>query len=342
MGMFAHGVFGASRRVRVVAAVFAVAVGAVLTFLIWHNLAAPGRTLQAEAQKPRGDSAGSTLAANADANKDSDGDGLKDWEEAIWQTDPQNPDTDGDGTPDGKEVAGGRDPLKKGPNDKLPQPAESVPAGAEPSTDNLTYNLTKNVLDSGVLGAIDENGNLTSTDFLKNISLPKTIDPVTLLQPSIPISAKDLVLAPQNDPGAVKQYFNSLYAVYARYVIPHQKRGDLIILADALQTGDYTKLTELDSLIKAIELTVRDIEKIPTPPDCREFAVRELGYLLETKRAMEIFRNTPNDPLASALIVKPRTELFLEMARFHQETKAALDAKGIVFSNTEGGYAYFQ
>ncbi len=55
-------------------------------------------------------------------DKDSDNDGLKDWEESLWGTNPNNPDTDGDGTPDGQEVKQGRNPLlasKNGKNDKL-------------------------------------------------------------------------------------------------------------------------------------------------------------------------------------------------------------------------------
>ncbi|MEH2565037.1 hypothetical protein [Bradyrhizobium sp. AZCC 2289] len=45
-------------------------------------------------------------AAKADANVDSDGDGLTDVEERALGTDPNNPDTDGDGLPDGWEVHG--------------------------------------------------------------------------------------------------------------------------------------------------------------------------------------------------------------------------------------------
>ncbi len=51
---------------------------------------------------------------------DSDGDGLMDWEELLWGTDPFNPDTDGDGTSDYDEIRMGRDPLKPGPDDFLP------------------------------------------------------------------------------------------------------------------------------------------------------------------------------------------------------------------------------
>ena len=41
----------------------------------------------------------------ADANLDTDGDGLKDWQEILFKLDPANPDTDGDGILDGNEEA---------------------------------------------------------------------------------------------------------------------------------------------------------------------------------------------------------------------------------------------
>ena len=50
---------------------------------------------------------------------DTDGDGLKDWEEALWKTGVNNVDTDGDGTSDGDEVTVGRDPTIAGPNDEI-------------------------------------------------------------------------------------------------------------------------------------------------------------------------------------------------------------------------------
>ncbi len=38
------------------------------------------------------------------AEIDTDNDGLFDWEEALWNTDPKNPDTDANGVPDGRQV----------------------------------------------------------------------------------------------------------------------------------------------------------------------------------------------------------------------------------------------
>src|SRR3989338_96932 len=61
----------------------------------------------------------SVAKAAAILAKDADNDGLKDWEEELWGTDPKQPDTDGDKTPDGEEIRLGRDPLKPAPDDLL-------------------------------------------------------------------------------------------------------------------------------------------------------------------------------------------------------------------------------
>lgn len=53
------------------------------------------------------------------AEDDKDSDGLMDWEEILWRTDPNNPDTDGDGTSDGEEVLLSRNPTLAGPDDSL-------------------------------------------------------------------------------------------------------------------------------------------------------------------------------------------------------------------------------
>ena len=54
-----------------------------------------------------------------DTNIDTDEDGLLDWEESLWGTDPLKYDTDDDGTSDQNEINTNRDPLVAGPDDKV-------------------------------------------------------------------------------------------------------------------------------------------------------------------------------------------------------------------------------
>jgi len=66
------------------------------------------------------------------AEIDTDGDGLRDWEEVLWNTDPQKSDSDGDGTPDGEEVRAERDPTISGPSDGVAE--ATTEASDDPQT----------------------------------------------------------------------------------------------------------------------------------------------------------------------------------------------------------------
>src|SRR3990167_5885058 len=85
-----------------------------LTAGAWWFFANKQKQVPAENRIAAADNnAGGTLS------QDSDNDGLKDWEEALWKTDAHNPDTDGDGTTDNHEILAKRDPRKPGPDDLM-------------------------------------------------------------------------------------------------------------------------------------------------------------------------------------------------------------------------------
>ncbi len=53
----------------------------------------------------------SVVTVGGVVQQDTDGDGITDWEERLWGTNPRNSDSDGDGVPDGTEISAERDRL---------------------------------------------------------------------------------------------------------------------------------------------------------------------------------------------------------------------------------------
>lgn len=80
--------------------------------------------------------------ASANAQIDTDGDGLSDWEETIYGTDPKISDTDGDGYLDGEEILSSHDPLKKGPDDLLANKSDKDKEGDTRTTTAKFSKLT--------------------------------------------------------------------------------------------------------------------------------------------------------------------------------------------------------
>lgn len=341
MGLLAHGVFRAKKKAIIFSAVLMLTALAGAGFWVDYKKFLP-QTKNAEKTGQTPENAKRDSIA-AEAAKDSDGDGLKDWEEAVWGTDPQNPDSDKDKTTDGEEIAQGRDPLKKGPDDKISLQALKAgkAAGAE-TENNLTFRLAKNILESGAIEAIGPDGGITSTDFLKNVSLPEDMSAEALLLPSEKISVKSLKIVQANDAETVRQYFNALAAAYAKQPQVTSGKGDINIVAEAIASGDYSELAKLEVIASGLGRLADDIKKTAVPSAYADFALEELGYIVRTKRAVEILANAESDPLAAAIILPKRIELYQQIAELHRQTVSELKVKGIIFKPQENGYAYFR
>lgn len=105
-------------------------------------------------------------------DSDTDGDGLKDWEESLWRTDPKNPDTDDDGATDGEETTQNRDPLKQGPDDKISANIDDVVLKNQKQAESeqtITAGYAKKFLTSYLL-LKQAKGELTTEDKNKLVS----------------------------------------------------------------------------------------------------------------------------------------------------------------------------
>ncbi|MBI2122230.1 MAG: hypothetical protein HYT98_03840 [Candidatus Sungbacteria bacterium] len=285
-------------------------------------------------------------------SRDSDGDGLKDWEEIFYKTDPQKADSDGDGTPDGEEVAKNRNPLKPGPGDELAIPKER---GSEnPSPDkmsaeellqeaaqknvNLTDYFVQNFLGGAGLDGIQkllEPGmdQKISSEFITFVQNLSPYEPFS--EKSIPDS--EIIISPDSNDAAIKNYFNSVAGIYEKYVLPLQGADELEFLAAALDEESPEPLDNITPLFNAVSRIAEDLKKLAVPRDIISLHKQELWYVQKGIEQIGLIQKTnPKDAVYALVVMSARLKLRRESTKFHQEIIPDwLKARGIAFTENE-------
>jgi hypothetical protein len=259
-----------------------------------------------------GQSTISQSASNAAkiTKQDSDGDGLLDWEETIYKTDPNNPDTDGDGYFDGEEIASGYDPLKPAPNDKSSDKAmEPRPAPGVLSADsNLTKTLLKNIVAGMMTGAINptvtgKNSadlNVSSRALLDEFLNNALVDSSRILVPEI--KDEELKISNDNNAEAIKNYLTKFSEIIIKYLdVPEFKTTEM---EDALRALETRNFSQINKRINGYKLTYEELKNLPVPPDALKIHKLELEILLISVNTFETIKNIDEDPLKTFLVVK--------------------------------------
>ncbi len=274
---------------------------------------------------------------------DSDHDGLKDWEETIYHTDPNNPDTDGDGISDGDEISQGHDPLKKGPDDKLVVTTEQQQDSTSDAylrlksladQGNITQALIYQVIGKSGLSAFlnPAQSKNTVADLEQYLS---TIKPAPKFSEDA-IPDDSLAITSDTSTNAIKTYFNSVARIYEQYIFPI-KDDDISIVRAALETTSTEKLGELSALVGATEKTYEEIKKMSVPKNELLFHKKELFYLQNTKEEITLMQSSSlEDTLYLALLTNMSIEMKKGISELHHtEIPVWLEHNGIVFSTSE-------
>lgn len=232
--------------------------------------------------------------------EDSDGDGLKDWEEIIQKTDPKNPDTDGDGTNDGDEVDTNRNPLVPGPHDEVASDSTSAQAGAVSfeglsQTDKLAFQLFE--------GYIDLKGR-------RYLNTPIEENFVSgLVQKSVPEISYTLYTQSQitlSSTISPSDYYKKLQTAWLPLFSVTE--DELITFAFLIESGDTSALAQLVFAQQQYNLAIKNLLLVPTPSPAISMhldVINALGYFAEVITTMQ---NAYTDPLVSLVAVSGYSE----------------------------------
>lgn len=285
-------------------------------------------------------------------NKDSDNDGLRDWEEELFHTDPYNPDTDGDGYLDGEEVDSGHNPLVKSPGDKLT--FYPLPLG-----DN--YNITNKVLSDDIIDSILDSYFYQKGQYVSDneIDSPETFSALvkqstiqemlrraigenyeTILEKAgktvsqipdlfnIEISDADIKISEDNSSEAIKLYLSQITSFIASEAFFLQEQN-LNALQSALQNRDFS---QADKIIKINEANIESFKEIVVPSSGKEIHKQILKFSILLRNIYVSLRDVFNDPLKAYVAAQKLEDFSDSWDKLMQEIINLAKTQGIEVS----------
>jgi hypothetical protein len=233
-----------------------------------------------------------------DKNLDSDRDGLPDWQEKTYKTDPKNQDTDGDGYLDGEEVASGYDPLVKAPNDALPN-TDTTKGRQLPQ--NLTKLLAKEISQGIVDGRIKSRDKitgkaLTTDQLLTDAGLQQTYEDIYTQQlsdfvlPDIPDN--DLNISTKIGKDETMTYISQLGDTFNK--IPPGPSSEMELFYQAMKSRDFSKVQAISDLYSD---TYNKMKQMTVPANFAAIHKGLMGVIWATNNIYKSVINIDQDPL---------------------------------------------
>lgn len=223
---------------------------------------------------------------------DTDSDGLKDWEEETWGTDPANPDSDGDDSSDGEEVTAGRDPK--------------VASGQDELTD---INRRIEVLVRNAQAAQER----------PLISLPSGDQ-----TPAVSYAKTDLKITSEETAATLKAYQDGLFQAIKDF--GHQKNEDeLALLLRFVEQGDKGALITLSLLQTSYPQLINKLLALTVPESAAKLHLELLNQTAIISETVFYMTRAEKEPL---LALESGQSLQAKKAAFAQTLMALLNYFG--------------
>ncbi len=270
------------------------------------------------------------------AEQDSDGDGLKDWEETLWKTDSDKADSDGDGTSDGDEVKVGRDPMKAGPADKLDTATISMGSTTSSTELNDTQVFSRQLFAEYLRLQQQDGGEITeaSQQYLVDTFLSKVPEaaPIKIYK------RIDLKIVQGSSNVELKAYMNAMGRVLKNN--PANAENELVILKRALDNNDKSELKKIDRAIAGDAATIKGFLAVPVPDTLVDLHLNILNDFQASDESIKGLRKIFEDPIvtiANLSAYSKRTEMLETSIQAMINTFVK---KGIIFTQTDDGYLF--
>lgn len=221
------------------------------------------------------------LATGSQQYADKDQDGLADWEEILWRTDPENPDTDDDGTTDGDEILQNRNPWVAGPDDSLiDHPAfnnyEDVIGSSTSTSEKMAIRLVTSYQE------LKERGIPITPEFKASLIASSLNEVVESAPKASAYTKKDILTKSDSSKTSLKNYGTHVANIISINT-PRDAKNEYVTMLYALHNEDYSVLTDLNPVIAGYQDIRDDLLALSVP----EVAQDEHLYLINSVHALQ-------------------------------------------------------
>ena len=275
------------------------------------------------------------------ATRDSDSDGLSDWEEALYGTDPKNADTNDLGMTDGEAVAQGL---------VIPHAISDVPEAGGPGTvvnpdlppapaeGTLTAAFAKNIF-TRYLSALESNGGQFSDNDLTDIANQALTELGNSIVAAPPFkSARDLAVSGSGHE-AMKAFAVSAEAVMEANTASANK-SELAYLKSAVEDNDTAAVGHIASIAKAYRGSAAGIAVLPVPQELATDDFMLVNTLARLSEVVNDLARVNDDPLATMIALQAYPQAVLDMTDALIAVAKSYQAAGITFTAGEPGASF--
>lgn len=270
---------------------------------------------------------------------DSDDDGLKDWEEVLWGTDPFNPDTDNDGTDDGVEIAVGRNPLVSSSGGVLDtldsevpykkSSAEAVKLSETDVTSRTFFKKYLTLLQSGE--GLDEK--------TRNTLVTETVEDMFAETPSPQIYDESDITIVTSTKEALQNYGNTIMTIINSYA-EQNPENEVILFDEFLRTQNERVLEELVDASAMYEQISEDFVTVAVPEKLVSIHLDLIEWYLILSRSLNHMGKIFEDPVLGASGFKKYIEVLEQQDSTAIFLKEYFNKNGVSFNITEPGYIW--
>ncbi|MDP2655018.1 MAG: thrombospondin type 3 repeat-containing protein [bacterium] len=274
------------------------------------------------------------------ATKDSDGDGLTDWEEALYGTSPNTTDTFNLSMTDGEAVAKGlivpkaiADISIATSSPLMPSDGSLPPASAEGT---LTDTFAKNFF-TLYLSAKQTNG---GADLSENEMADIANEALNALSSAVVTapdfkSAKDLKIS-GSGADALKKFAVDAESVFLKNTSDASK-SEILYLIDAVENNNTEALTHIASISKAYRDSAVGLSALPVPTELSGSVFMLINAMMRVSEITADFSRVNTDPLTAMLALKQYVPAAQSLGKAFTNINNVYSFAGIVFpSGTPG------